>query len=232
MFSSELEGEINSVTKDRAKEILHILQGNFSIPSWARSNRDPFKTLIITVLSQATADKNTARAFENLSERFSIIPEVLARARVEEIENAIRVGGLYRNKSRVIKAISRVILEQFNGSLDFIHSLPLEEARKILLSIQGVGPKTADVVLLFCAGKPTIPIDTHVNRVSKRLGLVPPKADYEGARQALEALYPPENYLPVHLLFISLGRKYCRARKPLCKPCPVNTLCPSKRVED
>ena len=220
------------MTRDRAKEILHILQGNFSIPRWARSNRDPFKTLVITVLSQATADKNTARAFENLSRKFSITPVALAKASVEEIENAIRVGGLYRNKSRVIKAISNVILEQFNGYLDFIYLLPLEEARKILLSIPGVGPKTADVVLLFCAEKPTIPIDTHVNRVSKRLELVPPKADYERVRRALETLYSPEDYLAVHLLFISLGRKYCKARKPLCKLCPVNTLCPSKRVED
>jgi len=220
------------VAKNRATQILHILQNNFSIPPWASSTRDPFQTLIITVLSQATADKNTARAFENLSARFSITPEALAKASVEEIEKAIRVGGLYRNKSKVIKAISRVILEQFNGSLDFIYSLPFDEARKILLNIPGVGPKTADVVLLFCAGKPTIPIDTHVNRVSKRLELVPPGADYEGVRQALEALYSPEDYLPVHLLLISLGRRYCKARKPLCKPCPVNTLCPSKRLGD
>ncbi len=220
------------MTGGKAKEILYILQGNFSIPPRAFSTRDPFKTLIITVLSQATADKNTARAFENLSRRFLITPEVLAKASVEEIENAIRVGGLYRNKSRVIKAISRVVLEQSNGSLDFVYSLPLEEARRILLNISGVGPKTADVVLLFCAGKPTIPIDTHVNRVSRRLGLAPPKADYEGVQQALETLYSPEDYLPVHLLLISLGRKYCKARKPLCKPCPVNTLCPSKRLDD
>ena len=218
--------------KNRATKILHILRENFSIPQWASSTRDPFQTLIITVLSQATADKNTARAFENLSRRFSITPEALAKASVEEVENAIRVGGLYRNKSRVIKAISHVILEQFNGSLDFIYSLPFEEARKILLKIPGVGPKTADVVLLFCAGKPTVPVDTHVNRVSKRLGLASPKADYEGVRRALETLYLPDDYLPVHLLFISLGRKYCKARKPLCKPCPVNTLCPSKRLED
>ncbi|MGQ9459990.1 MAG: endonuclease III domain-containing protein [Candidatus Bathyarchaeaceae archaeon] len=220
------------MAKNRATEILHILQDNFSIPRWASSTRNPFQTLIITVLSQATADKNTARAFKNLSERFSITPEALTKASLEEIEKAIKVGGLYRNKSRVIKAISRMILERFNGSLDFIHSLTLEEARKILLSIPGVGPKTADVVLLFCARKPTIPIDTHVNRVSKRLGLTLPEASYEGVRQALETLYLPDDYLPVHLLFISLGRKYCRARKPLCKPCPVNLLCPSKRTED
>jgi endonuclease-3 len=232
VFSSETEEEINSVTEDRAKEILHILKRNFSIPRWTRSNRDVFRTLIITVLSQATADKNTAKAFENLSQKFSITPEDLAKASVEEIEDAIRVGGLYRNKSRAIKTISRVILEQFNGSLDFIYSFDLEKARKILLNIPGVGPKTADVVLLFCAGKPTVPVDTHVNRVSKKLRLAPPKADYEGVRRALETLYSSEDYLPVHLLFISLGRKYCKARKPLCKPCPVNTLCPSKRVED
>lgn len=224
--------EVNVMTKNRAKKVLHILQENFSIPRWASSTKDPFQTLIITVLSQATADKNTARAFENLSEKFSITPEALAKASMKGIEKAIRVGGLYRNKSRVIKAISRVILEKFNGSLDFIHSLPLEEARKILLSIPGVGPKTADVVLLFCAGKATIPIDTHVNRVSKRLGLAQPDASYEGVRRTLEALYSPNDYLSVHLLLISLGRKYCRARKPLCKPCPVNTLCPSKRIQD
>jgi len=232
VFSSKLEEENASATKNRAEEILHILQKNFSILQWASSTKDPFQTLIITVLSQATADKNTARAFENLSRRFSITPEALIKASVEEIENAIRVGGLYRNKSRVIKAISHVILEQFDGSLDFIYSLPFEEARKILLTIPGVGPKTADVVLLFCAGKPTVPVDTHVNRVSKRLELAPPKADYEGARRALENLYSPEDYLSVHLLLISLGRKYCKARKPLCKPCPVNTLCPSRRLED
>jgi endonuclease-3 len=225
------ERGINLATKDKAKEILNILHGNFSVPPWTSSTRTPFQTLIITVLSQATADKNTARAFENLSRKFSITPEALANAGVEEIENAIRVGGLYRNKSRVIKAISREVLEKFNGSLDFIHSLPLEEARKILLNIPGVGPKTADVVLLFCAGKPTIPVDTHVNRVSKRLGLVSPKDDYEGVRRTLEALYSPEDYLPVHLLLIALGRKYCKARKPLCEPCPVNALCPSRGVE-
>ena len=218
--------------RNRAKDILHVLQGNFSIPRWPRSNREPFKTLIITVLSQATADKNTVRAFKNLSRVFPITPEALAKASVEKIENAIRVGGLYKNKARVIKAISRMVLEKFNGSLDFVHSLPFEKARRTLLSFPGVGPKTADVVLLFCTGKPTIPVDTHVNRVSKRLGLAPPKADYEKVRQTLEGLYEPENYLFVHLLFILLGRKYCKARKALCTLCPVNALCPSRRLMD
>ncbi len=218
--------------KRRAEEILRMLRDNFSVPSWARSNRDPFRTLILTVLSQATADRNSARAFRNLQRRFSITPETLSKAEIADIENTIKVGGLYRNKARVIKAISRMILEQHKGSLDFINLLPFEDARKTLLALPGVGPKTADIVLLFCAKKPAIPVDTHVNRVSKRLGLVPAKADYERVRRALESLYASEDYLTVHLMFISHGRKFCKARKPLCKICPINALCPSRRTED
>jgi len=220
------------MTEQRATQILHILRNSFSLPQWANAPKDPFQTLIITVLSQATADRNTDRAFRNLSKKFPITPKDLADARVEEIEEAIRVGGLYRNKSRTIKKLSRLVLEQFGGSLDFIYSLPLEEAREMLLRMPGVGPKTADVVLNFCAGKPTLPVDTHVNRVSKRLELAPLDAGYEGVREALQALYQPKDYLPVHLLLISLGRKYCKARKPVCKLCPVRMLCPSRQLED
>ncbi len=218
--------------KRRAQEILAILRDNFSVPSWPCSKSDPFRTLILTVLSQATADRNSARAFRNLQRRFSITPETLSKAEITDIENAIKVGGLYRNKARVIKAISGRLLEQHEGSLDFIYSMPFEDARKTLLTLPGVGPKTADIVLLFCARKPAIPVDTHVNRVSKRLGLVPAKADYNGVRSALESHYSPEDYLNVHLLFIFHGRKFCKARKPLCKICPVNALCPSRRIED
>ena len=220
------------MTECRATQILHVPRSNFSIPRWADAPKDPFQVLIMTVLSQATADRNSERAFRNLSKRFPICPKNLASARVEEIEAAIRVAGLYRNKSKVIKELSRLILEKFGGSLDFIYSLPLEEARKTLICLPGVGPKTADVVLIFCAGKPTLPVDTHVNRVSRRLRLVPPDADYEGVRGALQSLYLPKDYLPVHLLLISLGRRYCKARNPLCESCPVNMLCPSREVED
>ena len=222
----------NTKKVNRANKILYILQNNFSLPSWIDLQRTPFQVLIRTVLSQATASRNTAKAFENLSRKFSIDPQALATADTRDIEEAIRVAGLYRNKSKMIKRISEVILEQFGGSLDFIHTSPLEEARKTLLTIPGIGPKTADVTLLFCAKKPTIPIDTHVNRVSKRLGLVPLEADYEETRKSLQSIYQPEDYLAVHLLLISLGRKYCKAKKPLCNQCPVSELCPSKHVEE
>ncbi|NIQ06568.1 MAG: endonuclease III, partial [Candidatus Korarchaeota archaeon] len=124
------------------------------------------------------------------------------------IEKCLKAAGLYRNKAKTIKEASKRILEKFHGDLEQILSMPLQEARKELLEFSGVGPKTADVVLLFSAAKPTIPIDTHVNRVSKRLGLVPASGDYEVVRKALQELYDPEDYLSLHISLISLGRNY------------------------
>ncbi|MFQ6073860.1 MAG: endonuclease III domain-containing protein [Candidatus Bathyarchaeia archaeon] len=218
--------------RKRAQQILQILRREFPLPEWTSAPREPFSTLIRTVLSQATNDRNRDKAFVNLSESFEITPKALAESDVKEIERAIRIGGLYRNKSRVIKELSRVIVEKFGGTLDFIRSSPLEEARILLMALPGVGPKTADVVLLFSANKPVLPVDTHVNRVSKRLGLVASNADYEHIRLALQSFYSPEDYLAAHLLLIMLGRKYCRARNPLHGSCPVNMLCPSARLGD
>jgi len=219
--------------EERAKKILHILKENFTLPEWISSARakEPFQTLIRTVLSQATNDRNRDAAFKNLSRKYSITPKDLAEADVKKIEEAIRVGGLFRNKSRAIREVSLAVLERFNGSLGFIYSQPLSKAREKLMSLPGVGPKTADVVLLFSAGKSVVPVDTHVNRVSKRLGFASPKADYEEIRQRLESLYSPKDYLAVHLLLIALGRSYCRARAPLHDSCPIKTLCPTAQLE-
>ncbi|MGB9853725.1 MAG: endonuclease III domain-containing protein [Candidatus Bathyarchaeales archaeon] len=217
------------MAENRAEKILQVLRKSFTPPSWVTSDRDPFKTLIITIISQNTADRNTARAFENLSKNFSITPEALANAEKTKIEECLKTAGLYRNKSKVIKEVSRIILEKFGGSLKPILTMPFEEARKILMQLPGVGPKTADVVLLFSANQPTIPVDTHVKRVSKRLALAPADGDYEATRKALQSLYKPEDYLDIHIMLILLGRKYCRARNPLCQTCSVNTLCPSRR---
>lgn len=218
------------MAEKRAEKILRTLRKTFKLPKWISSERDPFKTLITTIISQNTADINTARAFEKLSKRFEIKPEVLANAEIRQLEKCLKVAGLYKNKAKTIRKVSRVILEKFHGDLKSVLSLSFEEARESLMQLPGVGPKTADVVLLFCAEKPTIPVDTHVNRVSKKLGLAPANGDYETIRKSLQSLYNPEDYLAVHLLLISLGRKYCRARNPLCKQCPVNSLCPSRKT--
>jgi len=219
--------------KERANKILQVLKANFTLPEWSGSARakEPFQTLIRTVLSQATTDRNRDKAFRNLSNKYPITPKALAEADVKEIEKAIRVGGLFRNKSRVIRELSRAVLERFNGSLDFISSQPLPEARKKLMSLLGIGPKTADVVLLFSARKSVVPVDTHVNRVSKRLQFASSKAGNEEIRGRLESLYSPRDYLGVHLLLIALGRRYCRARNPLHDSCPMKTLCPTAQSE-
>jgi len=217
---------------NQAEKILHILRNTFTLPEWVTSDRDPFRTLVTTIISQNTADRNTAKAIENLSKRFPITPEALANAETSQIEESLKVAGLYRNKSKTIKQVSKIILQKFRGNLNSVLSLPFEEARKTLLQLPGVGPKTADVVLLFCADKPTIPVDTHVNRVSKRLGLAPTDGDYETVRKSLQSLYNPKDYLTIHVLLILLGRKYCKAKKPLCRQCPVNTLCPSRKSWD
>jgi len=220
------------MTENRAGKILQVLQETFTVSKWVTSHKDPFKTLIVTIISQNTADRNTAKAFENLSKNLQITPEALANAETSQIEECLKVAGLYRNKAKTIKQISRIILEKFDGNLKPILSLPFEESRKTLLQLPGVGPKTADVVLLFCAEKPTIPVDTHVNRVAKRLGLAPSSGDYEAVRRSLQSLYNSKDYLTIHVLLILLGRKYCKARKPLCRHCPVNKLCPAKRLLD
>lgn len=218
------------MTKNRASQILDILRKEFELPEWREKDRNPFKTLIFTVISQNTHSRNTSRAFENLSKKFKIDPEGLSKADVVEIEDALRVAGLYRNKARVIKRLSEIIVKDLGGSINFIFEKPLEQARKALLELPGVGPKTADVVLLFSARKPTLPIDTHINRISKRLALVNVEADYESIRKKLQLLFDPRDYFRVHVLLIALGRRYCRARQPLCKQCPVTQLCPSKQV--
>ncbi|MGQ9623998.1 MAG: endonuclease III domain-containing protein [Candidatus Bathycorpusculaceae bacterium] len=217
------------MTENRAGKILETLRKTFSMPKWIASTKDAFETLIVTVISQNTNDRNTAKAFERLSKQFKITPEALASAETSKIEECLKVAGLYRNKAKTIKKLSKIILEKFNGDLNIILSLPLPETRQKLLQLPGVGPKTADVLLLFCSEKPTIPIDTHVNRVAKRLGLAPQNGDYEMVRGSLEMLYQPKDYLSVHVLLILLGRRYCKARNPSCGECPVNTFCPSRQ---
>jgi endonuclease-3 len=214
----------------RAEKILKVLRTTFEMPTWTTTTRNPFATLIATIISQNTNDKNTARAFENLSNKFRIAPETLAEAEIKQIENCLKIAGLYHNKARAIQQVSRIILKEYNSDLAQILSKPLDEAREELLQLSGVGPKTADVLLLFSAKKPTIPVDTHVNRVSKRLGLVTKEADYETVRKTLQLIYDPKNYLAVHILLISHGRKYCKAKTPLCKECPLAKLCPSKHL--
>ncbi|MGZ4851511.1 MAG: endonuclease III domain-containing protein [Candidatus Bathyarchaeia archaeon] len=216
----------------KATTVLQTLKNSLATPKLVKPKNDPFETLIVTIISQNTADTNTERAFEKLSKQFKITPQTLSNAETNKIETCLHVGGLYKSKAKTIKNVAKIVLKKFGGSLDPILSLPLDEARKMLMELPGIGPKTADVVLLFSANKPTIPVDTHVNRVTKRLGFAPPNGDYEEVRLSLQKLFDQKDYLNVHLLLISLGRKYCKARRPHCIECPVNNYCPSKSLGD
>jgi endonuclease III len=215
-------------TRTYSSLLIAKLESALDSPSVVKIRHDPFETLVVTIISQNTADINTARAFKNLSGRFPITPQALANASLQELEACLRIGGLYKGKAQTIQTASRIILEKFQGNLKSVLSTPLEQAREMLMDMPGVGPKTADVVLLFSANQPTIPIDTHVNRVSKRLGIAPKDGGYEEVRLALHQQFESKDYLAVHLLLIALGRKFCKARRPLCPGCPVNSFCPSK----
>jgi len=215
---------------ERAALILKRLKERFPTPKDVDRSRRLFQTLVLTILSQNTNDKNSRKAFQSLSRSFSITPKSLASANEKDIRRAIRVAGLYRNKSKTIRHLAEVVLNNFNGDLTPVLKMPLDQARENLLSFPGVGPKTADVFLLFCGNKPTIPIDTHVFRVSKRLSLCHKDADYEGVRRSLQEIYPPNEYLALHLSLISLGRALCKSRKPACENCPLLDLCPSGHI--
>jgi len=212
--------------KKRLTKILDRLEALFP-SSWKPKPDDPFSELIRVILSQNCSDILSTRAFERLRQKFPITPETLANVKPKNIAQLIKCAGLYRIKSRRIVEVSRIVLDRFKGNLRSILELPLDQARKTLMSIPGVGEKTADVMLCFCANRPVIPVDTHVNRVAKRLGIIKNrKAGYEMVRTTLEALVPVKDCKKAHILLITLGRKYCKARKTLCTVCPLSDICP------
>lgn len=186
---------------------------------------DPVSQLISTILSQNTNDALQDKAYARLRERFPTW-EAVRDAPLEEVEEAIRIAGLSNQKAARIQDILRRITQE-RGKLDlsFLKDWPLEEARRWLTSFKGVGPKTAAIVLLFALDLPAFPVDTHIFRVSKRLGLIPADATREQAHRILEALIPPKHFYTFHLNMIEHGRKVCVARRPKCELCNLKGLC-------
>lgn len=218
--------------KERAKEIIRRLERVFDIDpeefialKTYLEQKDPFESLVATIISQNTSEKNSFKAWSNLKSKIDIDPFTIAKIDPKVIAELIRPAGLQDQKARAIVSAAKFIVENFNGDMRKLLSLPVEEARRILVeNIPGVGWKTADVVLSMY-GKPTIGVDTHISRVSVRLGFTKTRR-YEEVRLKLMRLYNPDEYYKVHLLLILLGRRYCKARNPLCNQCPVKDLCP------
>jgi endonuclease-3 len=193
-------------------------------PTW-RNPLPPVDELVSTILSQNTNDANRDRAFESLRQCFPTWEQV-RDADPGSVIAAIRPAGLANQKGPRIQQVLREISVE-RGSLDmhFLKDLPLEEARAWLMKFKGVGPKTAAIVLLFSLGRPAFPVDTHIYRVTGRIGLLPEKMTVEEAHLHLEELFPPETYYAAHLNIIRLGREICAARKPACLRCPLRKLC-------
>lgn len=195
------------------------------MPEW-RTHLPPLDELISTILSQNTNDTNRDRAFEALVEAFPDW-EAVRDADADEVIEAIRPAGLANQKGpRIQRVLEQISAEHGSLELSFLKDWELAEAREWLLRFKGVGPKTAAIVLLFSLGKPAFPVDTHVHRVSGRLGLRPEKMNAEKAHDHLADLLPPESFYDMHLNLIRLGREICHARNPLCEQCPLNEHCP------
>ncbi len=193
-------------------------------PEW-RMPLPPLDELVSTILSQNTNDRNRDRAFAALRERFPTW-ETVRDADEQAVVEAIRPAGLANQKGPRIQNVLREITAQRGElNLDFLADLPAEEAHAWLLNFKGVGPKTAAIVLQFSLGKPAFPVDTHIYRVTGRLGLRPAKMTVEQAHPHLAKLFPPEAYYPVHLNLIRLGREICQARRPNCPVCPLRDIC-------
>ncbi len=222
---------VSESERARAREILRILRETLSIRDEdfasvvvAKESNDPFRVLVVTILSQNCTDIAAMRAYRNLDSLVGVTVSRLAGAHARMIQRAIKVAGLHKQKARALKDLARQVAQEYAGDLTRILHGPDEVVRTNLQVLPKVGPKTADV-LLNILGRPTISVDTHVNRVSKRLGLAPPKAKYEDIRAALMRFFSPREYPIVPLLLMAHGRKTCKARKPLCPICPVRTIC-------
>lgn len=217
---------MSDLTK-RAIEIHETLMKTFGEPIW-RNPLPAIDELVSTILSQNTNDVNRDRAFNVLRARFPTW-ESVRDAREKDVVEAIRPAGLANQKGPRIQQVLRAITEE-RGSLDlsFLADMSVEDARNWLTKFNGVGPKTAAIVLCFSLNMPAFPVDTHVYRVTGRIGLRPEKMTVEQAHPHLESVFPSETYYAAHLNIIRLGREVCNARKPLCPKCPVNKLCDYK----
>jgi endonuclease-3 len=213
----------------RIRQIVRRLETVHGPRPWRieRSADGGLDGLIATILSQHTSDANSDAAYMDLRRAFRTWRACM-NAPAGRVERAIRWGGLARQKARSIQAVLRRLdAERGELSLAFLRRWPLARAREYLRGLPGVGPKTAACVLLFYLGKPALPVDTHVHRLARRLGLIPADASADEAHEILEPACPPRLVYPFHVLLITHGRKVCQARQPRCDECVLADICPS-----
>lgn len=205
--------------------IVYNLLGKVYGEPQRRRYHPPIDQLVNTILSQQTTGANRQRAFEALKERFPNWESVM-NADVAAVREAIRPAGLANQKApRIQNALRFVMREHGKLSLDFLADRPVQEGKAWLMQITGVGPKTASIILLFTFGLPAFPVDTHVHRVSRRLGLIGTKVTADKAHELLENIVEPDNYYAFHINLIRHGREICHARAPQCQVCMLQEWC-------
>ncbi len=226
-------------TRARVLRVRDRLREGYGVPLM-EPHGDPIAELVLTVLSQSTNDRNRDVAYLRLRERFPLRGRcgsgVVGWRRVRDapvtaVEEAIRPGGISKVKSARIQAILRAISASESGlSLDWLADAPIEQARDYLVSLPGVGRKTAACVLLFAYGRRDVPVDTHVSRVGMRLGLLQAGAPFEQLHDEMLALTPPGQELELHVNLLRHGRRTCHARSPACEQCALARMCPSRGI--
>jgi endonuclease-3 len=219
---------VSATTAAEEKPIKYIIQNlerAYGVPENKWAGSDPLDMLVSVILSQATSDTNSRRTFAELKRRYPTWDEAL-RARESSIAAAIKSGGLANQKARVIKNLLKQIRE-LRGSLDlsFVAGMSNEDAAKYLSQFRGIGPKTVACTLLFACGKEVFPLDTHIFRVLRRVGLVPERCSDARAHEMLNRVVPSGKFYSLHVNLIRHGRKICRPREPLCGRCPIVEYC-------
>jgi len=206
----------------RVSRIVSILEKEIGI-DWFLKHGDPFRVLIKTLLSQRTRDENTDKASRNLFSEFRDAKQ-LSKASLKDIERLIKASGFYRVKARRIREVSRVLVERYEGRVPG----NLDE----LLKLPGVGRKTANCVMVYAYGEPSIPVDTHVHRIPNRIGLVKTKTPEQTEKELME-IVPKKYWIEINELFVKFGQRICKPIKPLCYRCPIKRLCkyPNKNLK-
>lgn len=210
--------------KSKYDPIAKGLGAVYGYPSW-RQWLPPLDELVSCILSQSTTDTNRDRAFDALKARFKTYEEV-RDASPEDVIALIKVAGLGNQKGpRIQEVLRRISEERGEMSIDFLRDLPMDEAKAWLTSLNGVGPKTAAIVMCFGFNRPAFPVDTHVHRVGQRIGFLPEGISADKAHDVMEAIVPPEDHLTFHLNLIRHGRETCTARVAHCERCPITEWC-------
>jgi len=213
---------------DKAKIILNFLEKRYGIyKSTSMKNQGIFELLIGTVLSQRTRDENSEKVANDLF-KVARTPKQIMKLPMKKLQSLIRISGPYKQKAKRIKQMTKIILEKYNGKVP--------NNREELIELPGVGFKTADIVLMYGFNIPSIAVDTHCNRVPKRIGIVDKKANVEEVKKTLESIFPKNKWYLINLGFVSFGKEICKPVNPLCikdkKNCPFSGFCKAYKTKD